>query len=179
MNRCCLRFLAGNKNAGFRREKKRRNSQNFSAKMPEKISHFFALIGNTNHCFILLFSHLIFVGFEKCWNVRKNFASLCPQKKITLTELHFSVYRLQIPLQLKMYIYILNCSWILKVSVLNFNKKQKTLIKSNRCCWKDCVQRLSVAFKLWFWLILYQGLIKKFWHHLVHAIHWIVFQKRK
>ena len=41
------RFLAGNKIAGFWREKKRRNSQNFSAKMPEKISHFFALIGNT------------------------------------------------------------------------------------------------------------------------------------
>ena len=32
---------------GFWREKKRRNSQNFSAKMPEKILHFFALIGNT------------------------------------------------------------------------------------------------------------------------------------
>ena len=50
VNRGCLRFLAGNKNAGFWREKKRRNSQNFSAKMPEKISHFshfFALIGNT------------------------------------------------------------------------------------------------------------------------------------
>ena len=47
VNRGCLRFLAGNKNAGFWREKKRRNSQNFSAKMPEKILHFFALIGNT------------------------------------------------------------------------------------------------------------------------------------
>ena len=50
VNRGCLRFLAGNKNAGFWREKKRQNSQNFSAKMPEKISHishFFALIGNT------------------------------------------------------------------------------------------------------------------------------------
>ena len=50
VNRGCLRFLAGNKNAGFWQEKKRRNSQNFSAKMPEKISHFshfFALIGNT------------------------------------------------------------------------------------------------------------------------------------
>ena len=47
VNRGCLRFLAGNKNAGFWREKKRRNSQNFSAKMLEKISHFFALIGNT------------------------------------------------------------------------------------------------------------------------------------
>ena len=47
VNRGCLRFLAGHKNAGFWREKKRRNSQNFSAKMPEKISHFFALIGNT------------------------------------------------------------------------------------------------------------------------------------
>ena len=41
MNRSCLRFLAENKNAGFWREKKRRNSQDFSAKMPEKISHFF------------------------------------------------------------------------------------------------------------------------------------------
>ena len=52
VNSGCLRFLAGNKNAGFWREKKRRNSQNFSAKMPEKISHFshfFALIGNTEH----------------------------------------------------------------------------------------------------------------------------------
>ena len=52
MNRGCLRFLVGNKNAGFWREKKRRNSQNFSAKMPEKISHFshfFALIGNTEY----------------------------------------------------------------------------------------------------------------------------------
>ena len=50
VNRGCLRILAGNKNAGFWREKKRQNSQNFSAKMPEKISHFshfFALIGNT------------------------------------------------------------------------------------------------------------------------------------
>ena len=50
VNRSCLRFLAGSKNAGFWREKKRRNLQNFSAKMPEKISHFlhfFALIGNT------------------------------------------------------------------------------------------------------------------------------------
>ena len=50
VNRGCLRFLAGNKNAGFWREKKCQNSQNFSAKMPEKIlhfSHFFALIGNT------------------------------------------------------------------------------------------------------------------------------------
>ena len=50
VNRGCLRFLAGNKNAGFWREKKRQNSQNFSAKMPETISHFshfFALIGNT------------------------------------------------------------------------------------------------------------------------------------
>ena len=37
VNRDCLRFLAGNKNAGFWREKKRRNSQNFSAKMLEKI----------------------------------------------------------------------------------------------------------------------------------------------
>ena len=47
VNHGCPRFLAGNKNAGFWREKKRRNSQNFSAKMPKKISHFFALIGNT------------------------------------------------------------------------------------------------------------------------------------
>ena len=50
VNHSCLRFLAGNKNAGFWREKKCRNSQNFSTKMPEKISHFlhfFALIGNT------------------------------------------------------------------------------------------------------------------------------------
>ena len=51
VNHSCLWFLAGNKNAGFWREKKRRNLQNFSAKMPEKISHFshfFALIGNTD-----------------------------------------------------------------------------------------------------------------------------------
>ena len=57
MNRSCLRFLAGNKNAGFWREKKRRNSQNFSAKMPEKISHFshfFALIGNTGGDYVIL-----------------------------------------------------------------------------------------------------------------------------
>ena len=50
VNRGCFRFLAGNKNAGFWREKKRQNSQNFGAKMPEKLSHFshfFALIGNT------------------------------------------------------------------------------------------------------------------------------------
>ena len=47
VTRSCLRFLERNKNASFWREKKRRNSQNFSAKMPEKISHFFALIGNT------------------------------------------------------------------------------------------------------------------------------------
>ena len=39
----CLRFLAGNKNAGSWREKKRRNSQKFSSKMPEKNSHFFAI----------------------------------------------------------------------------------------------------------------------------------------
>ena len=41
VNCSCLRFLAG---------KKRQNSQNFSAKMLEKISHFshfFALLGNT------------------------------------------------------------------------------------------------------------------------------------
>ena len=49
VNRSCLRFLAGNKNASFWREKKRWNSQSFSAKMPEKISHFFGLIGNTDH----------------------------------------------------------------------------------------------------------------------------------
>ena len=48
VNRSCLQFLAGNKNASFWREKKRQNSQNFSAKMPEKILHFFALIGNTD-----------------------------------------------------------------------------------------------------------------------------------
>ena len=47
VNRGCLRFLAGNKNADFWRQKKRRNLQNFSAKMPEKISHFSALTGNT------------------------------------------------------------------------------------------------------------------------------------
>ena len=52
VNCSCLRFLVGNKNASFWREKKRRNSQNFSAKMPEKVlhfSHFIALIGNTEH----------------------------------------------------------------------------------------------------------------------------------
>ena len=49
MNHSCLWLLAGNKNAGFWREKKRRNSQNFSAKMLEKISHFFVLIGNTGY----------------------------------------------------------------------------------------------------------------------------------
>ena len=43
MNRGCLWFLAGNKNAGFGREKKRRNSQNLSAKMPEKNFALFAL----------------------------------------------------------------------------------------------------------------------------------------
>ena len=50
VNRSCLRFLAGNKNAGFWQEKKRQNLQNFSAKMPKKMSHFLqfiALIGNT------------------------------------------------------------------------------------------------------------------------------------
>ena len=51
MNHSCLRFLAGNKNAGFWREKKHRNLQNFSAKMLEKISHFFTLIGNTGQQF--------------------------------------------------------------------------------------------------------------------------------
>ena len=52
VNRGCLRFLAGNKNASFWREKKRWNLQNFNVKMLEKISHFshfFALIGNTGH----------------------------------------------------------------------------------------------------------------------------------
>ena len=52
VNRSCLRFLARNKNTDFLREKKCRNLQNFSAKMPEKISHFlhfFALIGNTGY----------------------------------------------------------------------------------------------------------------------------------
>ena len=52
VSRGCLQFLAINKNAGFWQEKKRRNSQNFSAKMPEKISlfsHFFVLIGNTEY----------------------------------------------------------------------------------------------------------------------------------
>ena len=52
VNSGCLWFLAGNKNAGFWRKKKRRNLQNFIAKMPEKISHFshfFALIGNTGY----------------------------------------------------------------------------------------------------------------------------------
>ena len=64
VNRGCLRFLAGNKNAGFWREKKRRNSQNFSAKMPEKISHFshfFALIGNTALCYLLAVAFLNFL----------------------------------------------------------------------------------------------------------------------
>ena len=37
VNRSCLRFWAGNKNTGVWREKKCRNLQNFSAKMPEKI----------------------------------------------------------------------------------------------------------------------------------------------
>ena len=39
--------FGGKQTRQFWREKKRQNSQNFSAKMPEKISHFFALIGNT------------------------------------------------------------------------------------------------------------------------------------
>ena len=47
VNRSCLPFLVGNKNADFWQEKTPRNSQNFSAKMLEKILHFFALIGNT------------------------------------------------------------------------------------------------------------------------------------
>ena len=68
MNRGCLRFLAGNKNAGFWREKKRRNSQNFSAKMPEKFlhfSHFFALKGNTVHNhFVLPMSRFIDLTFR-------------------------------------------------------------------------------------------------------------------
>ena len=52
VNRSCLRFLAGNKNAGFWREKKRRNSQNFSAKMPEKNFALFALFcAYREHCF--------------------------------------------------------------------------------------------------------------------------------
>ena len=46
--RSCLRFLARNKIASFWQEKKRRNLQMFNAKMPEKILHFFALIGNTD-----------------------------------------------------------------------------------------------------------------------------------
>ena len=55
VNCSCLRFLAGNKNTGFWREKKRRNSQNFSVKMPEKFSPFFALIGNTACAYIKFF----------------------------------------------------------------------------------------------------------------------------
>ena len=47
----------------------------------------------------LLFSHFISMGFEKCQDVNKNLTALCPYKKMTLIELHFSV---QIPLQLKM-----------------------------------------------------------------------------
>ena len=54
MNRSCVRFLVGNKNASFWREKKRRNLQNFSAKMPEKILHFFVLIGNTAELPVLM-----------------------------------------------------------------------------------------------------------------------------
>ena len=49
VNRSCLWILVG-KDAGFWREKKHRNSQKFSAKIQEKISHFshfFALVGNT------------------------------------------------------------------------------------------------------------------------------------
>ena len=40
INRSCLRFLAGNKIAGFWREQKRRNSQKFNAKMPKKFCTF-------------------------------------------------------------------------------------------------------------------------------------------
>ena len=50
VNCSCLRFWAENKHASFWWEKKCRNSQNFSAKMPEKMSRlllFFALIRNT------------------------------------------------------------------------------------------------------------------------------------
>ena len=63
VNRGCLRLLAENKNANFWRQKKCRNSQNFSAKMPEKISHFFALIGNTDSGITTFFQDLM-----KCVN---------------------------------------------------------------------------------------------------------------
>ena len=74
VNRRCLRFLAGNKNAGFWREKKRRNSQNFSEKMPEKISHFFELTGSTalSLSFRLLLVTVMSVIAEKdIYNVTK------------------------------------------------------------------------------------------------------------
>ena len=72
MNHSCLRFLAGNKNAGFWREKKRQNLQNFSAKMQKKISHFIALIGNTEHHHLRLFDHtnaehLVYKSFHQGW----------------------------------------------------------------------------------------------------------------
>ena len=48
VNRSCLRFLVGNKNAGFWREKKRWNSQNFSGKMPKK--NFALFCAYREHC---------------------------------------------------------------------------------------------------------------------------------
>ena len=41
VNRSCLWFSARNKHADFWQEKIRQTSQKFSAKMPEKIAHFF------------------------------------------------------------------------------------------------------------------------------------------
>ena len=86
VNRSCLRFLAGNKNTNFWREKKRQNSQNFSAKMPEKILHFFALIGNTAHCGRLSCLGVIFhflVAFHKMF---LPFENLRPQHHIFATN---------------------------------------------------------------------------------------------
>ena len=47
INRSCLRFLAGNKNASIWREKKRWNSQNFSAECRKKFCTFCAC---REHC---------------------------------------------------------------------------------------------------------------------------------
>ena len=61
VNRSCLQFLAGNKNVDFWWEKKHQNSQNFSVKMPEKILHFFALIGNTGLTYSVADTNIVYL----------------------------------------------------------------------------------------------------------------------
>ena len=56
-NHICLQFLAGNKNAILPKSKLP-NTKKISAKIPQKISYFFVLIGNTKVACVLVHAHV-------------------------------------------------------------------------------------------------------------------------